>query len=167
MGGSGACDEISRLDESDMSTVRVCEEVSPHDDSSIEGADRLIRRVDPVHHVVEDKNLNCQRISTKLFTPSSVHNGGMSVDLERCITAQGRDPRDYVISPPHLGAVCFKAADARRADLHVGCNPLPENPCHGEVWGKERPNRFSKGQQNALLRAAQWLVELSGVHLRP
>jgi len=42
----------------------------------------------------------------------------------------------------------------------VGFDPLPENPYHGEVWGK-----FTKAQQRRLQQLAVWFVAIPGVKL--
>lgn len=140
--------------------------VVPYDDDRIDDDDHLIRRIDYLHHVVEDKNDGRYRISTKAFSQSSTPPGGMSVDIEKLIVARGEKPCDYVISPPHIGAVYFRAGDAREADLQIGVTPLPHNPCHGDVWNKSGSNNFTRRQKVALLEMAKWLVEIGGVHLQ-
>jgi hypothetical protein len=137
----------------------------PHDHSEIEAEGLLIRRIDPIQHVVPDENRNCRRISTKAFQPSSEPKGGMSVDLKQLMDEAAVDARNFVTTPKHIGSVYFKASAARTADLLVGYDPLNDNAYHGEVWGKNRPNRFSKTQSQALLNACSWFVEIPDVEI--
>lgn len=140
-------------------------DVVPHDHDEIQNDDFLIRRVNPKQHVVPDDNRGCRRISSKLFQPSSAENGGMSVDIKPLIEGLGEAPEQYVVTPVFLGAVEFSVDVARGNNLRVGYDPLPDNECHGEVWGSNRPNRFSGSQNKALHRSCRWLVELEDVEL--
>ncbi|WCL54405.1 hypothetical protein [Gimibacter soli] len=132
--------------------------VAPYDDDSIEADDLIIRRIDPENHLVYDENLQTNRLSSQVFSPSS--GGGMSVDIEKLITATGSMPEEYVVTPKWKGAVQFTAGAARDVELMVGLDPLDSNPCHGEVWG-----RFSRSQKRALMEASEWLVPLTGVEI--
>jgi hypothetical protein len=89
----------------------------------------------------------------------------MSIDLHHKLKTAEIDPAEYVTSPKYVGSIQFAAAVPRANALLVGCEPLPDNPYHGEVWGAEKPNRFSKGQQKAILSASTWLVEIAGVEI--
>ena len=140
-------------------------DVIPHDHEEISNDDVLVRRVNPAQHVVQDNNKGCKRLSSKLFQPSSIENGGMSVDIKSLIEATGARPDEYVTTPIFHGAVEFSVSVARNNNLLVGYDPLPDNQCHGEVWGNNRPNRFSGGQTKALQRNCSWLVKLEGVDL--
>ncbi len=84
----------------------------------------------------------------------------MSVDLEKLIIEAKRDPRMYVTTPRWTGSVRFEAGRLRDEGFMVGFDPLPENPYHGEVWGK-----FTKAQQSCLQRLAVWFVPIPGVTL--
>lgn len=139
--------------------------MEPYDEPEIEAAETLIRRIDRTQHVVRDENFNCERISTKAFSPSSEPNGGMSVDIKRLIEQAGLDAREYVTTPKYIGSVAFSAGAARDENLLVGYDPSPDNPYHGEVWGENRPNRFTRAQKNALLAASVWFVEIPGVEI--
>lgn len=139
--------------------------IAPHDHDEIANDDFLIRRIDPKQHVVQDDNLNCRRLSSKAFQPSSEEGGGMSVDIEKLIQSDGLDPPTYVASPKYMGSIRFTAGAARAVNLLVGYDPLPENPYHGEVWGESKPNRFSRTQQKAICAASEWLVAISGVEI--
>ena len=139
--------------------------VTPHDHEEIAAADFLIRRIDPKLHVVQDDNLNCRRLSSKAFSPSSEEGGGMSVDIEKLIKDDGLDPATFVTSPKYLGSIRFTAEACRAANLLVGYDPLTENPYHGEVWGERKPNRFSRTQQKAICAASTWLVPILDVQI--
>lgn len=139
----------------------------PYDEREIEGKDFIIRRVNPEQHVVPDEDTGRLRTSSKLFSPSSGPNGGMSVDLPRLIENNGIDPREYVTTPVFTGSVCFTAGIVRNTGLRVGYDPIADNPYHGEVWGPvERPNKFSRSQKRALANSAVWFVELPGVDIK-
>ncbi len=130
-------------------------EVLPHDHAGIEAGDGVLRRVSPLF-MVDDPKVQGKRLSTQAFRPSN-NGGGMSVDLQRLIEEAGLDPKQYVLSPPWVGAVRFKAGALRGVGLMVGYDPLPlDNPYHGEVWG-----RFSKAVQNRLLNLAEWFVNIA------
>jgi hypothetical protein len=140
--------------------------VKPHDHAEILQGDLLIRRIDPQQHIVPDENRNCRRLSSKAFQPSSGEGGGMSVDIERLISDAGLVPSEFVTSSPkHAGAVAFPASVPRADGLLVGYDPLPDNPYHAEVWGGDRPNRFSNGQRKAIAKSAQWFVQIDGVEI--
>ena len=89
----------------------------------------------------------------------------MSVDIESLIVAAGDNPREYVTTQDFTGSVSFLAREARSLELRVGYDPVPENPHRGEVWGNERPNRFSRTQKRGLGHASQWYVELPEVDI--
>lgn len=124
--------------------------------------DLIIRRIDPIEHITVDDNGN-RRISSKAFKPSSRSPFGLSIDIKKLIEQAGERPEIFVTTPKFRGSVEFSANVARNADLMVGLDPLPESPFHGEVWGKVRPDRFSRGQERALMHGCTWLVPLPGV----
>lgn len=139
----------------------------PYDEDDIDPEDFVIRRVNPDQHVVQDDNTGRLRTSSKLFTPSSGTNGGMSVDILKLIEEANLNPQEYVTTPVFTGSVCFSAQDARALGLRVGYDPLEENPYHGEVWGPaDRPQRFTKGEKRALARASEWFVEIPDVDIK-
>lgn len=141
-------------------------QVSPYDEPAIEPDDLLIRRVNPVQHVVYDSNRNCERLSSKAMSPSSGPDDGMSVDVEKLIIENGWNPAQFVTTPVFTGSVAFQASTARALGLRIGFEPLMNNICHGEVWGaKDRPNYFTKGQQTALLKGSHWYVSIPDVEI--
>ena len=86
----------------------------------------------------------------------------MSVDFESLIAADGHDARGYVTTPVWCGSVRFEAGSIRRLGLLVGCDPIPDNPYHGEVWGIS-----TKAHQKQLQAIASWFVEIAGVLVAP
>ena len=138
--------------------------MEPYDEESISGDDTIIRRVNPRQHVVPDHNSGGQRVSSKLFSPSSGPNGGMSVDLLGLIKQSGVEPKQFVTTPEFTGSVAFAASSARDCGLWIGFNPTEHNPYHGEVWRPPPPcGNFSKGQKRTLMSSSSWFVELAGV----
>lgn len=140
--------------------------VEPYDEEDIDDNDTIIRRVNPEQHVIPDENTGQRRISSKLFSPSSSPNGGMSVDILKLIEASGQEATDFIRTPPFIGSVAFSASSAREVGLRIGYDPIPDNPFHGEVWGSPgRPQRFSQSQKRALQQASTWFVEIPGVDI--
>lgn len=140
--------------------------VQPYDEAQIADEDDIIRRVCRDQHVVYDHNLKKERISSKLFSASSGPNDGMSVDIPKLMLANNTNVKEFVTTPVFTGSVVFKSIAARNAGLIIGYDPIATNPYHGEVWNKgNKPNRFSRGQKNALARASEWLVALEDVEL--
>ncbi len=88
------------------------------------------------------------------------------MDIEALTSAAGKDPEVYVTTPTFNGSVAFSAAEVRNLELRIGYDPVPQNPYHGEVWGRsDRPGRFTGTQVRGLALAARWYVEISGVEL--
>jgi len=139
--------------------------VEPYDEEEIDSTGTIIRRINPIQHVVWDDNRKSHRISTKAFSPSSGKNGGMSVDIESLIINNGCDPKEYVTTPTFTGSVSFFAGDARKLDLVIGYDPISENLFHGEVWGSKRPSRFSNSQKRRLMAISKWYVKLENIFL--
>lgn len=137
-------------------------------DLTISDVEVAIRRLNPEYCKAWDDDRQCYRLSTAAFSTSREPPHGMSIDFADLIIAAGKTPREVVTNPRFSGSVTFTVGQARAAELSVCRDPLsatatePENPFHGEVWGSA-PNKISRGQQNALLRACQWLVELPDV----
>lgn len=146
--------------------------VEAHDDPKIGTEELLIRRINPVEHVVKDENIGGYRLSTKAFSSSSEAPYGMSVDSLGLMVKAGINPKDFVTNPKYTASVQFTAGAARAANLWVGYDPLdedgsnPANPYHAEVWSQPNPaQRFTKGQQRALMKACEWFVEIPEVKI--
>lgn len=130
--------------------------VIPHDHQGIADEDRVIRRIS-LKQTVVDQNGE-RRISSIAFKPSTEERGGMSIDIEKLIIEAGKDPHNFVTSDRWPGSVLFDVGALRELGLRIGFDPLPNNPFHGEVWGK-----FSKSQQRSLRSLAIWFVPIDGV----
>ena len=139
---------------------------SPYDEPAIKDSDLILRRVNPETHVIYDKNKNCHRISSKLYSMSSGTNMGMSVDVESLIVQDNIDPHAWVKSPPFMGAVSLEAGDIRSLNLQVGYDPIPSNKYHGEVWSKDQVPRFTKSQRKGLAIQAIWYETIPNVQIR-
>jgi len=120
------------------------------------------RRVNPDQHVVPNENTGGLRTSSKLFTPSSHDNGGMSVDILKLIENAGLNAQEFVTTPVYSGSVSLKANAAFTAGLRIGYDPknddpnLEDNPYHGEVWGPhDKPNKFTRRHKRALVEASE------------
>lgn len=130
----------------------------PHNHSDIMNEDNVIRRVRQDHIIDDPKVQGGKRLSTLLIQESTEPMGGMSVDLHRPIAEAGLEPASFVITEPYVAAITLTAGEYRGYQGSVGYDPLPENPYHGEVWGK-----FSKGIKTRILKASQWLVPVEGI----
>jgi len=143
--------------------------MEPYDEPNIKGDDTIIRRINPVQHVIFDENTGCNRLSSKAFSPSSALNGGMSVDFLGLMEDGGVVAHEFVTTPVFTGSVAFSADAARNANMWVGYDPIkddpnfPDNPFHGEIWGNPKPNRFTTAQKRALRQASEWFVEIPDV----
>ena len=137
--------------------------VQPYDEQDLSDEDKLIRRVNPQHHLVHDENTGQMRTSSKLFSPSSASDGGMSVDVLKLIEQHGVDAKEFVTTPDYTGSVIFPVEAARNTGLRVGYEPIENNPYHAEVWGNSKPNRFSRSQKREMVTASEWFGELPGV----
>ncbi len=133
--------------------------VVPHDHDSILSDDLVIRRVS-AEMAVYDAKIGGKRLSSMVFRKSSGANGGMSIDIKRKIEDDGVDPRQWVTTPKWIGSVTLGVGGLRADGFQVGCDPLPDNPYHGEVWGQ-----FSKPQQKRLLSTCMWFVPIPDVEI--
>lgn len=134
-------------------------ELLPHDHDGIGACDGVIRRISEKQIVADSEGR--RRISSKAFKPSTSPNGGMSIDIEKLIIEAKLDPRAYVTTPRWTGSVRFVVGELRNEGFMVGFDPLlPENPFHGEVWGK-----FTRPQVRRLQELAVWFVTIPEVKL--
>jgi hypothetical protein len=132
--------------------------IIPHDHPEILAEHTAIRRISENFIVIDAAGR--RRLSSMAFRPSSGPNGGMSVDLESLIQADGLDPRTFVTSPGWVGSIAFSVGALRGEGLQVGYHPVPDNKYHGEVWGATR-----RPQQRRLQELAVWYVEITGVQV--
>lgn len=144
----------------------------PYDDDGIDATDVLIRRINPVQHVVWDENRQKNRISPKAYNKSSGLRDGMSVDVESLIISDGLNPREFVTTPVFTAAVALGVGEVRALGFYVGLDPIKDvlgvldNPYHAEVWAKEARKSFTDGQKKALADLAKWYIELPEVDIR-
>lgn len=132
--------------------------VMPHDHPEIGAEYGVIRRIHAQH--VIDAQDGTRRISSMAYQASSEPGGGMSVDIEELIHIHGLQPREHLLKGDFLGAVKLLAGAYRELGFLVGYDPLPDNLCHGEVWGN-----FSKAKKREIQRRVSWFVEIGGVDL--
>ncbi len=145
--------------------------ITAHNDPNIANDDVLIRRINPIEHVVPDGN-GGRRLSSKAISSSSKSPYGMSVDAMSLMIKAKIDVIAFVTSPKYTASVQFCVGAARSSGLFVGYDPLekegetPENPYHAEVWSNPDPSKdFSKKQKKDILKACKWLVELDDVSI--
>ncbi|MEX0582468.1 MAG: hypothetical protein WD185_02250, partial [Sneathiella sp.] len=100
--------------------------VEPYDEPDIANEDTIIRRINPVEHVVYDDNRKCYIISTKAVRPSSGPKDGMSIDILKLIVNAEVNPVEFVTSPVYTGSIQFTAAHIREQELSIGYDPVPE-----------------------------------------
>jgi hypothetical protein len=139
-------------------------EVTPHNHPDLIDDRRLIRRISG-DYIVRDDNRGGNRISSAAFK-NDPRRGYLSVDSENCITDKGADPVAWVTSPQWRGALVISVEHVRGIDPAttdkdrwlIGMVPLPDNGCHGAIWGK-----ITAGQSNDLQRLSDWLVPIPGV----
>ena len=127
--------------------------VQPHDHPEVFGDDIIIRKV-AEQHLVTDAD-GRRYISSILYQASDGEDAGLSVNIEKLIAEDGRDPKVVLTTPRWFGSVSFTAAQLRAEGLMVGYSPLPGDKSHGEVWGN-----FSKAVRKRLRSAAVWYVPI-------
>jgi hypothetical protein len=103
--------------------------IVPHDHPEILDKDYVIR-----HTVPQDLCIDAgrKRLSSGAFSEST--GGGMSVDIEEWMRADGLDPLHYVMDATH-GAVRLNVGELRKLGFQVGWDPDNAHPHHGGVWG--------------------------------
>jgi adenine-specific DNA-methyltransferase len=86
---------------------------------------------------------------------------GISVDLEPVAKYNGIDLVEKIKLSAFSGAIAVACGALRQQNLKVGCDPEPDNICHGQIWGKP-------GQKTArrILKQCDWYVEIPGVILK-
>jgi hypothetical protein len=134
----------------------------PHDHEAITDDDILIRRISDKQ--IADFPNGVRKVSSMAFKPSSGINEGMSVDIERFIREDEKDPRDWVTNPRWCGSLQLRVQPIRQAGFLIGYDPIvPDNPYHGQIWGQGKG--FNKAQQNTLRAHSTWFVEIPGVSI--
>lgn len=133
----------------------------PHDHAEIIDDDIVIRRISE-KQIASYPN-GVRKISSLAFKCSSGANEGMSIDLERFIREDDKDPSQWVTTPRWLASLQMRVQPLRAAGLLVGYDPIfPDNPYHGQVWPQEGSN-FTQMQRKTLRDESTWFVEIPGV----
>ena len=135
--------------------------VVAQDHEGIVDDDLIIRRISE-QQITFDKATGRRRISSLAYNGASAVGKGMSVDIEKLISADGKDPKEFVTNPRWFCSVFFRAGDLRAEALKIGPVPQDDNPYHGEVWGN-----FTGAKKRRLMRTAAWYVPIDGVDLCP
>ena len=100
--------------------------VISHDHVDIRDEHHVIRHTTP-----NDLHPHEKRLASGAFSEST--GGGMSVDIEEWMVADGLDALHYVTDPSH-GAVRISVGELRRLGFKVGWDP-GHHPHHAAVWG--------------------------------
>lgn len=104
------------------------------DRNTIRDGDRLLRRIDPNYHLVEDASGVGRRLSTGAFK-NTKHTNSMSVNLQKLLAR----PTDALLGYEGHYLVAFTAGFVRglRPPQGVTHAPTQGDPSHGEVWGSK------------------------------
>lgn len=121
-------------------------EIVPHDHREIHDGDHLIRHIMP-NEMVPDGD-GGKRLSSAAFSEST--GGGMSVDIESWIIADGL-PALHYINGPSKGAARLNVGALRKLGLKVGWDPDHGHVHHGAVWGIKNQGSRRKIQNLAEL----------------
>jgi hypothetical protein len=105
--------------------------ISPHDHDEISDDSFVIRHIVPPHDLHPDHAAGLVRVSSGAYSESS--DGGMSVDIESWMIADGLDSLHYVAGAE--GATRLRVGDLRRLGMQVGWDPDSGHRHHGCVWG--------------------------------
>ena len=105
-------------------------EIVAHDHPEIHDVEHVIRHIMP-NEMVQDAN-GGKRLSSGAFSEST--GGGMSVDIEAWVIADGLSSLNYLGGPPE-GAVRLNVGALRQLGLKVGWDPDHGHTHHGAVWG--------------------------------
>ncbi|SRR6266481_6541901 len=130
------------------------QKVRPHNHADIPDTAHVIRHTVPTD-VVPDGSTGLMRIASGAYTEGE--GGGMSVDIEDWMIAEGLNPLHYVTDPTH-GATRLKVGDLRALGLMVGWDPTSENPHHCAVWGIKQSSSFRR----KIMRIATTLKKAQG-----
>lgn len=132
----------------------------PHDCTRIPTGSSVVRRISHFH-VVDGKN-GRRRLSSALMQPSTDPYRGLSVDVEVFAQEDGVDLTSLIASRGFVGAVAIPVAAFRELNLLVGCDPVPDNQCHGQAWpDASRDGKITGSGKTRLLRRASWFWEIA------
>jgi hypothetical protein len=116
--------------------------VVPHDHPEILDEQHVIRHTVP-HDLTNPDDSGQRRISSGAYSDSGDATGGMSVDIEEWMMAEGLTTLHYLTDTSH-GAKRIKVGDLRALGLQVGWAPEPDNRHHALVWGISSSSRRKK-----------------------
>jgi hypothetical protein len=105
--------------------------IVPHNHSEILNDQHVIRHITP-NDLYRDGASGVTRVASGAYSESA--GGGMSVDIEEWMIADGLDPLHYITDPAH-GAVRISVRELRLLGFQVGWDPDSGHPHHGAVWG--------------------------------
>jgi hypothetical protein len=105
----------------------------PHDHDEIRNEHHVIRHITP-YDLYPDRQTHIRRVQSGAYSESSDPHGGMSVDIEEWMIADGLDPLHYVEDPSH-GAKRLSVRELRALGFQIGWDPRSDNSHHGAVWG--------------------------------
>jgi hypothetical protein len=135
-------------------------------DDAVDDSVRLFRRITK-HHLkaAADEPLGV-RVTSAAFQPSS-QDEGVSINLEDTMMKCEVSAEDLMDLPPEaLGLSHVTAGQVRAPAIgkDVDRDPLPDDPSHGNIVGRDSTSR-----QRALakLATAQWVIEPSAEVLAP
>jgi hypothetical protein len=131
-----------------------------HDHPGLLGTD-LVFRLIPKQWRVPGSSPGIWRLSTQAFENSSDRYGGCSVLLANLLAEAQVSIDDIVAERGALGAIKLAVSEIRVRSLQVGFDPLPDDPFHGQIWGK-----ITKGVSKGLLGVSSWAVEVPDTLIR-
>ena len=118
------------------------------DDPSVSDNERLWRRVHP-SDIIRDPESEELRPTSAAFRPSDE----MSVDIASLTT-----PEAVLSNYPHHSLIEFTAGIARKEGCVVVRDPLPDNPSHALVCGKNPEGRLTKSQAKKIQQSSMWVI---------
>ena len=118
------------------------------DDPSVSDNERLWRRVHP-SDIIRDPESKELRPTSAAFRPSEE----MSVDIASLTT-----PEAVLSNYPHHSLIEFTAGIVRKEGGIVVRDPLPDNPSHALVCGKNPEGRLTKSQAKKIQQSSKWVI---------
>lgn len=114
--------------------------IVPHDHADIGDDCYLIRHISP-YDLHPEEQTGIVRVASGAYSESN--DGGMSVDIECWMAAEGLDPCHY-LSDLSERATRIRVGDLRLLGMEVGWDPDSGHKHHGAVWGIKNSSRRKK-----------------------